>query len=140
MTRKEFSNQLVKSREEANCGKNELCRRTGFTFQQLQRLENASNNFSIDNVIKYLDAIEYDLFITKDKKMLLFDNRESFANHFKILRNECDLSQRDFANKVGLSYSVIAGIEYGNKNTAIDNILLCLEGLGCQIIIKKKNE
>ena len=45
MNRIEFSQQLIVQRESAGIGKNELCRLTGFTFNQLQYLEKASNNY-----------------------------------------------------------------------------------------------
>jgi transcriptional regulator with XRE-family HTH domain len=138
MTRKEFSEKLVECRENAGCGKNELCRRTGFTFNQLQRLENASNNFSIDNVFSYLKAIGYKMYIIdKYNNNFYFKNREVFARYFKKLRDELGVSQRVFATQVGLSYTAITGIEYGNANTSIDNILIVIEKLGCEITFKK---
>ena len=57
MNRIEFSQQLIVQRESAGIGKNELCRLTGFTFNQLQYLEKASNNYNINLVCTYLAAI-----------------------------------------------------------------------------------
>ena len=136
MTRKEFSEKMVECREEAKCGKNELCRRAGLTFNQLQRLESASNNFSIDNVFSYLNAIKYKMYIVQGNNRLYFKNREVLAPFFKKLRESTGMSQKDFAVSVKLSHLVIVGIENNNKNTAIDSLLLCLQALNCQISFK----
>ena len=57
MDRKTFSSLLVNQRENHNIGKNELCRMTGFTFLQLQRLESASNNFNMNLALRYLTSV-----------------------------------------------------------------------------------
>lgn len=137
MTRKEFSNTLVKCREQANCGKNELCRRTGFTFNQLQRLERSENNFSIDNVLIYLKAIEFGIYISKNNNTFLFDSKEAFSKNFKIYRKEAKMSLRAFSDFAGVSLSVVRGIEDASKNTTIDSILLCIEKLNCKLEINK---
>lgn len=138
MTRKEFSEKLVKCREEAQCGKNEICRRTGMTFNQLQRIENASNNFSIDNILLYLKSIDYGIYIHKNNyEYFLFDNREILSNKLNTYRKELKMPLRDFSIFVGVSLSVIRGIEDGNKNTAIDSLLLCIDKLNCKLEIRK---
>lgn len=137
MTREEFSKHLLECREETQCSKNELCRRTGLSFQQLQRLENASNNFSIDNALLYLKKIGYGLYTSKKGKSKLFDNRANFSKHFREYWIDTQMTIEDFADFAGIALGTVAGILYNTKNTSIDSILLCLEKLDCKIEIKK---
>ena len=63
MDRIEFSQMLVQAREDAGLGKNEMCRRTGYTFVQLQLLETKPNNFAMDKAFHYLESVAMTLSI-----------------------------------------------------------------------------
>lgn len=57
MDRKEFSELITKHRQEVGLSINEVVRRTGRGFQQIQRIEKATSNYSTDNVFLYLKVI-----------------------------------------------------------------------------------
>ena len=138
MTRKEFSDILIKCREEVQCGKNEICRRTGLSFHQIQRLENASNNFSIDNALLYLKEIGYAIYTQKGSKSLEFKDRKTFAQHFTSYWKDSNMTLQQLAEQSGVTKNVIDGIKYNTKNTSIDSLLCVLEQLGVNIEIKKQ--
>ncbi|NDV64015.1 helix-turn-helix transcriptional regulator [Bacteroides sp. 224] len=141
MTRKVFCEKLAESRKSSGVKMKDICFAMNVMPTVIYRLEAGENNFSIDNALLYLKAIGYGLYLKEDNtNLFFFDCRENFSEYFKKLRGTAKLSQRDFASVAGVSYAVITGIESGKKNTAIDSLLLCLQQLNCQIIIKKRNE
>lgn len=133
MTREEFSKKLVECREAAGYSKYRLCKKTGLTQGQLQRIEKALNNYGIDSVFTYLHSISYNLFINQKNARYKICNRDELSNVFKKIRSANKISQRELSEAAKVSYIVITGIEYGNKNTSIDSLLLCVSALGCEI-------
>jgi transcriptional regulator with XRE-family HTH domain len=130
MTRKEFSEKLVECRENAGCGKNELCRRTGFTFNQLQRLENASNNFLINNVFFYLKAIEVQLKLrnTAKKKSVTIKEYKNIIDWLTKNRKP-NYTQRSLAEKIECSHITIANIESEKSVVSVDIFLRLVDVL-----------
>lgn len=98
MNRIEFSQQLIVQRESAGIGKNELCRLTGFTFNQLQYLEKASNNYNINLVCTYLAAIKSKMVLLKGKKRKVICDFEGFADWMTSTR-KLEYTQRALADK-----------------------------------------
>lgn len=139
MNREEFSQLLVLNRESANCGKNEMCRKMGIMFHHLQRIENALNNYSIEQVFAYLAAINrvMVLYSLEYGNTFKVKNREDFVVAFKNIRKSCKLSQAKAAVKIGVISGVITGIESRDTNTSVDKFLQCIYGLGYQIKIEK---
>lgn len=74
MTREEFSSRLVRCRQEAQGSKYERCRRSGFPYTQIQRIEKASANISIDIVLLYLKTTGYGTYTFQRGKKYLFDS------------------------------------------------------------------
>lgn len=137
MNRFEFCQRLVKARENAGVGKNEQCRRTGFTFVQLQLLEAKPNNFAINKAIDYLNALDCKLAIGNNNECVYINKPLDFAVWLKSARNG-KFSQRSLANEAGCTYPTIANIE-GNKNTVtIDIMLKILDVLGYTVKITNK--
>ena len=125
MNRIEFSQQLIVQRESAGIGKNELCRLTGFTFNQLQYLEKASNNYNINLVCTYLAAI---------KRKVICDF-EGFADWMTSTR-KLEYTQRALADKAGITYVTIANIESKKHIVRIDTLLKIVDVLGYTIKIE----
>jgi transcriptional regulator with XRE-family HTH domain len=138
MTRNEFCEQLVNFRKDSGVKIKDICFAMNTTERTVYRIESVLHSFSIDNVFSFLKAIGYKMYIiNKSNNNLYFKNREVFAPYFKKLRETTGMTQKEFAASVGLSHLVIVGIENNSKNTYIDNILVCLEKLGCEIMFKK---
>lgn len=135
MDRKEFCDLLVRSREEAGIGKNEMCRRTGFTFVQLQLIEVKSNNFAMDKALHYLNNLDMCLCLEKGGEYQKILSIASISNWLKNAR-EGKYSQRALALEIGCTYSTIANIERGSNKVTIDKFLRLTDKLGYTIKIE----
>lgn len=137
MDRIEFSQMLVQARENAGLGKNEMCRRTGYTFVQLQLLETKPNNFAMDKAFHYLESIEMTLSIAKDGCSIKLTDIASIATWLKAARNSI-YTQRSLAEVVGCTYPTIANIERGSNKVTVNNFLKLADTLGYTIKIEPK--
>jgi len=137
MNRNEFSQMLVNTRENAGVGKNAMCRKTGFTFVQLQLLETKPNNFAMDKAFHYLDSIDKQLVAFNDSNNVTLFSIASIATWLKDARKGA-YSQRSLAEAVGCTYPTIANIERGSNKVTVDNFLKLVDVLGYTIKIEKK--
>lgn len=138
MDRKEFSSLLTQQREAKKIGKNEMCRLTGFTFHQLQRIENAGNNYNIGLALRYLSAIKSSMVIQKYKKERLCTEYNQLIKWLVSARKDNNYTQRKLAEAISISYVMLARVESNKSNLSIDVLLKILEVLGYNIEIKNK--
>jgi transcriptional regulator with XRE-family HTH domain len=134
MDRKQFSELLVKQREQNNIGKNEMCRLTGFTFVQLQLLEVRPNNFAIKKAIDYLAALHKVIVIYNHRNETTINNVEKFNKWLVNKRKKIPI--RTLAEMAGCSFSAISHAEQGISVISIDVFLKIIEALGYEIKIK----
>lgn len=136
MEKEEFSLLLAKCRISRNIGKNEACRLTGFTFHQLQRLEDEPNNYAVEKAILYLQALRFKLkIISSEGECIIIENSNSAAECLKKIRKD-KLSQRGLADAIGYTYPTIANIERGAFKIKIDLFLKAIDVLGYTIKIE----
>jgi len=129
---------LVEAREKAGCGKNELCRRTGFTFLQLQRIENASNNYKLELPIKYLASVGYALRLIYKGETVQLNQYDDLLPFFKKVRSGMG-SLSEVASKVGCAKQSISNIEVHRTIVHIDLLLQLFEFMQIKIcLIKSK--
>ncbi len=137
MDRSTFSSLLVSQRENHNIGKNELCRMTGFTFLQLQRLENASNNFNLNLALRYLASTNAVLTLSNNKKSCILQEYDEYATWLANARNGL-YSLRKLAAAANCSYSAITNVERGKTVISIDLFLKLADTLGYIIKVEPK--
>lgn len=137
MDRTTFSSLLASQRENHNIGKNELCRMTGFTFLQLQRLENASNNFNLNLVLRYLASTNAVLILSNEKKSCTLQEYNEYATWLADARAGF-YSLRKLAEAADCSYSAITNVERGKTVISIDLFLKLADTLGYTIKIEPK--
>ena len=135
MDRKDFSSRLVAQREANNIGKNELCRLTGFTFVQLQRLEKADNNYNMELVFRYLSVVRSSIILQKDKKEYCLTHYGQVPQWLSEARGEV-LSLRKLAEIANCSYSAITNVEHGKTVISVDLFLKLIDVLGYSVEIK----
>lgn len=139
MNRQEFSQLLIEQREHQQCGKNELCRRTGFTFHQLQNIEKSKNNYNFNLITKYLSGIESQLFlVNKEGKQKLITSYDDFVS-WMIATRSVNYSQRSLAQKIDVAYLTIANIERKATVISVDTFLKIAEALEVDIKIFNDN-
>lgn len=135
MDRMEFCKLLIETRQSVGVGKNEMCRLTGFTFVQLQLLEDKPNNFAIKKAIDYLAALHCVIVLSYSRSTTQIKSVEQFGTWLKQKRKGA-FSQRDLAESVGCSYPTIANIERNSNIPTIDVFLKIIDVLGYSIEIK----
>lgn len=64
--------------------------------------------------------------MTKDDSIL----KARFGSRIRELRNKCNLSQESLADKAGLDRTYIGGIERGERNPSLLNIIRISNALG----------
>ena len=129
MNRQEFSKLLVDTRKEANCGMNEIGRRTGMMFSQIQRIETCYNNYSVVNVVKYLNALGRKLQLKCGRKAIVVADYKDIPEFFQQVRESKGVSQYRLAQIIGRSITNVINME--NQITAlhIDSFLAIILGL-----------
>lgn len=122
MDRVDFCKMLISLREKSGIGKNEMCRMAGFTFNQLQLLENKPNNFSIDKVFVYLNTLNHVLVLDGEEYCVQIRNISDVSKWLKKARG-VNFTQRSLATVIGCSYLTIANIERCANKISIDIFL-----------------
>ena len=62
------------------------------------------------------------------------NTKEIIGNHIKKLRNERNLSQRNFALMIGMDRTFLSNIERGRQNVTLDTLEKIAGGLGMTVI------
>lgn len=140
MERLDFSKILSCSRTSLSVGKNELCRKAGFNFNQLQRLESAYNNFNMELAFRYMDALGCCLYIQekgpgRDVKIESYDD---LLKWLQSKRKMTDLTVAAIAEMTGYSATSISNVDNGRQAITIDLFLGMANAFNCNIQIKSK--
>ena len=114
-----------------------MCRLTGFTFHQLQRIEGALNNFNLQLVFKYMDTVGVVLYFEKDGSQYAISNYEGYLQWLKSTRANL-YSQRKLAKGAECASSVVTNIESGKTTISIDLFLKFADVLGYSVKIEQK--
>lgn len=121
-------------------GKNELCRRAGFNFNQLQRLETAFNNFKMELVFKYLNSIGHCIYLqsTRPERLSKIECYDDLFNWVQNKRKESNLTVAAFAEMTGFSPASISNIDNKRQVITVDLFLAMCEAFNFNIQIKSK--
>lgn len=121
MTKKEFCEALVKLREAEGCGKNAMCKRTGLTFQALQRIEAGITNYGLVKPIVYLEAIGYHIEVESRNSYLMLFEPSDALEWFRSIRGDTAMSQ--LASQLGITQSAVSLILSGKSSLTTDVFL-----------------
>lgn len=135
MDRIKFSSLLAQQREENNIGKNEMCRLTGFSFLQLQRIENAGNNYNMQLVFRYLSAIWAGIILQKRNKELILVEYSQLIEWLISARKK-NYTQQQLADDIDISRGMLMRIESQKSNLSVDIFLKIVDVLGYKIDIQ----
>lgn len=135
MNRNEFSSLLVECREANGIGKNELCRLAGFSFLQLQRLENARNDYNMRSVFQYLSIVKSSIILQKDDDLYCLNQYSQYPQWLFKTRSQV-FSLRKLAKAVNCAYSAIANAEHEKTVIRIDLFLKIVDALGYSLCLK----
>lgn len=140
MDRLDFSTTLTNLRTGSGIGKNELCRKIGFNFNQLQRIETAYNNFKMELVFKYLDGIGHCIYL-QGKGPGRAAKIECYDDLFKWIqtkKKESNWTVATIAEMTGFSPTSISNIDNKRQIITIDLFLAMCGAFDYSIQIKPK--
>lgn len=135
MDRIKFSSLLAQQREENNIGKNAMCRLTGFSFLQLQLIENACNNYNMKLVFRYLSAIWAGIILQKRNKELILVEYSQLIEWLISARKK-NYTQQQLADDIDISRGMLMRIESQKSNLSVDIFLKIVDVLGYKIDIQ----
>lgn len=138
MNRQEFSKCLTNIRIDANCGMNEISRRTGMTFIQIQRLESAQNNYSLVNVLRYIQGLNCTLVLTYNDVGYTIQTYQDIPVYLQQCRRKIGWSRAKLAELAGCSKGGIVQTETQKTVLHIDLFLALASLLELQIIIENE--
>lgn len=136
MTRQEFSKLLADIRKMAKCSMNEVARRTGMGLVQIQYIEKCYNNYSLINVIRYLNALGRVIRLTHvgcEITVLEYKNVPVFLRHVRELEK---ISQKQLAQIIGRSVTHVTSTENQISAMHIDSFLAIASALKIKIELK----
>lgn len=135
MDRIKFSSLLAQQREENNIGKNAMCRLTGFSFVQLQLIENACNNYNMKLVFRYLSAIWAGIILQKRNKEFILVEYSQLIEWLISARKK-NYTQQQLADDTDISRGMLMRIESQKSNLSVDIFLKIVDVLGYKIDIQ----
>lgn len=139
MNRIDFSKALTVAREQSGLGKNEFCRRCGFNFNQLQRLETAYNNFKAELIFQYLSTIGYCVYIKgQGKQATKICNYNDLVKWLKDQRQSTNWTILAISELTGFSHTSVSNLFNDKQTITVDFLLAMCEALKCDIQIKPK--
>lgn len=138
MDRTEFSKKLANTRENLGLGKNEVCRKAGFNFNQLQRLETASHNYKMELAIKYLSALGVCVYIQgkgpgRSVKIDCYDN---LLKWIQTKHKESNWTVATLAEMTGFSPTSISNVVNNRQVITVDLFLAICKAYEYNIYIK----
>ena len=138
MTRQEFSEQLVSLRISKGIGKNEITRLCEWTFLTTDRIEKASNNYSLSNAFKYINALNaYVLVMYPDAGCV--ERISSVEDWSKVIFGTMMKTNRsgyDIERITGVKQATLSSLKNGKQSWHIDRALIVMDVLGIRIEIR----
>lgn len=137
MDRNILCSKLKSLRQEYKVPMKSICSAMDVMPTAVYRLEKGANNFNLQLLLNYLNAIGAELVLTRDKSKVIITNYETFID-WLIKARTPDYTQRTLAEKTGITHVTISNIESQKNIITIDYFFKIAEALGYVIGIKKK--
>ena len=143
---KNFGEKLRKLREERNLSQKELGDKMGgITQQTIAQYEKKETVPKFETVSKIANALEINPNIFySDFSQSVADDSEEIGERIKELRKSKKVSQKELAQKTGLSIGSIQGYEQGRYNPKLEAIVKIAGALGVDLkvfydVLSKEN-
>lgn len=135
MNRKEFFELLEQAKN--SCGKTttDISFDLRMQWSTLKRFEKGTSNSNLKKVLNYLRVIGHKIVLTNDTNVSYISNYEALVNWIVYARKGI-YSQRDLADKTGITCITIANVERKTNVISIDNFLKIVDALGWELKIK----
>lgn len=104
----------------------------------VNRLERALYNYNCNTWLAYMDAIGTIAQVSLGKKVMHINSTDDIVEFIKKVREEKEMSQREFGSKCNISHITVANIERGQTRVTIDVFLSILNAFGYELQILDK--
>lgn len=115
MNRQEFCELMAKAKAESGVGTTELALKMKMQPSPLRRFERGINNFNLEKLFNYLNALGCVLVLSNDKQTY-HNSYESIPDWIASHRKQ-NAPLREFAEKIGCSFEGLSRAE--NRKTVI---------------------
>lgn len=141
MDRQELSSILREHRSNNGVLIKRICAQMDAGANIVNRLERALYNYNCNTWLAYMDAIGTIAQVSLGKKVMNINSTDDIVEFIKKVREEKEMSQREFGSKCNISHITVANIERGQTRVTIDVFLSILNafGYGLQILDKVTN-
>lgn len=139
MDRKEFCAIVSEYRKTSEIKMKEICFQMSVMPTAIYRLEKGDSNFSMENMLMYLQALRLYLNLYKNDCQSVYhiQSFDDLKNTIILLRQEQNLSQRKLAEQAGCGHITIANFERNKNTITIDVFLKIIDVLGYQLKIEQ---
>ncbi len=138
MTRVEFCRQMAEIRKASPTKLRDLCVCLDMLPSNIYRLENGKNNLGMLQVVQYLIFFDYCIAIQVKLDTYIIDNEQKVSDAMMRLRIQTNLSQREFAERIGITYAMVGYVEKHQRSLTLDSLLKICEAFNFTIQIIKK--
>lgn len=137
MNKSEFCKKLtlIRGSEEAGYTVNSIASRLDVSENTIINLESGKSNFNLNLLFRYMKLF-YGYIDIRKKNVNVgfsFETESDVINFIKDYRDNCYLSQREFAQKLGCSVNIIRNIELGKTSMKIDLFFKMVNMLGFEV-------
>lgn len=138
MNRQELSSILKEHRNKNGVLIKRICAQMDAGANIINRLERALFNYNCNTWLSYMNAIGTIAQLSFGKKVVHINSTDDIVGFIKTLRNENEMSQREFGSKCNISHITVANIERGQTRVTIDVFLAIINAFGYELQILDK--
>lgn len=138
MDRQELSSILREHRNKNGVLIKRICAQMDAGANIVNRLERALYNYNCNTWLAYMDAIGTIAQVSLGKKVMHINSTDDIVEFIKKVREEKEMSQREFGSKCNMSHITVANIERGQTRVTIDVFLAILNAFGYELQILDK--
>lgn len=138
MDRQELSSILREHRNKNGVLIKRICAQMDAGANIVNRLERALYNYNCNTWLAYMDAIGTIAQVSLGKKVMHINSTDDIVEFIKKVREEKEMSQREFGSKCNISHITVANIERGQTRLTIDVFLSILNAFGYELQILDK--
>ena len=136
MTKQKFSKLISNIRKKEKCTLNQISRRAGMTFIQIQRIEMGCDIYPLIDAIKYINAVGRAMQLTQGNRRVVVHGYEDIPEFLRETRELKGLTQEQLVQVAGLSTASISEIETQRVAMHIDSFLAIASALKIKIELK----
>lgn len=138
MNRQELSSILKEHRNKNGVLIKRICAQMDAGANIVNRLERALYNYNCNTWLAYMDAIGTIAQVSLGKKVMHINSTDDIVEFIKKVREEKEMSQREFGSKCNISHITVANIERGQTRVTIDVFLAIINAFGYELQILDK--